>query len=399
MASEHGGKVNVGVVGATGVVGETFLLLLDERAFPFNELRLFASDASRGLKRKVDGREFSVTTLSEGCFDGLDIVFFSSGDDVSKEWAPKAVKSGAIAIDNSGAFRMESDVLLNVPEVNGDLLPKLKLGERASAVAQVIANPNCSTIQLVVALKPLADRYGLEFVRVSSYQSVSGAGKAGIEELLQQTKLAVEGETPSKGATFPKPIAFDCIPQIGSFVIDGSADDGFCSEEIKIMNETRKIMRLPSLRVSAFTVRVPTLNSHAETVWVTLKKPAASLNEIEGVLAAGDGIELFGRTMQNHAANHARSAGVASTRGNLTSALASAAAATSTSVSSRSSQSGPLDYPTQALASGEDPVYVGRVHRDPNEPNTWMMWVVSDNLRKGAALNGIQIAEKIYGLR
>lgn len=347
--------IRVGVVGATGVVGETFLLLLDEREFPFSELRLFASDASIGLKRKVDGREFSVTTLSEGCFDGLDIVFFSSGDDISKEWAPKAVKSGAIAIDNSGAFRMDATVQLSVPEVNGDLLPKLKIGERAAASAQVIANPNCSTIQLVVALKPLADRYGLDFVRVSSYQSVSGAGKAGIEELLEQTKLAVEGETPKKGATFPKPIAFDCIPQIGSFTNDGSNDDGFCSEEIKIMKETRKILRLPTLPVSAFTVRVPTLNSHAETVWVTLTKPASSVSEIESVLEKGEGIELM-----------ARKTG---------------------------------DYPTQSLASGEDPVYIGRVHRDPNDVKTWMMWVVADNLRKGAALNGIQIAEKIYGLK
>jgi aspartate-semialdehyde dehydrogenase len=350
------GDIRVGVVGATGVVGETFLLLLDERAFPFSELRLFASDTSKGLKRTVDGREFSVTTLTDGCFDGLDIVFFSISDEISKEWAPKAVKSGAIAIDNSGAFRMDEGVILGVPEVNGDLLPRLKVGERAGSQAQVIANPNCSTIQLVVALKPLADRYGLDFVRVSSYQSVSGAGKAGLEELLEQTKLAVEGETPTKGKTFPKVIAFDSIPQIGSFVTDGSMDDGFCSEELKIMKETRKIMRLPSLSVSAFTVRVPTLNSHAETVWVTLKKPVGSLKEIESVLAEGKGIEVFARG------------------------------------------TGPMDYPTQAQASGEDPVYIGRVHRDPNEPNTWMMWVVSDNLRKGAALNGIQIAEAVYGL-
>jgi aspartate-semialdehyde dehydrogenase len=352
------GDIRVGVVGATGVVGETFLLLLDDREFPFSELRLFASDASKGLKRKVDGREFSVTTLADGCFDGLDIVFFSSGDDISKEWAPRAVKSGAIAIDNSGAFRMDEGVILGVPEVNGDLLPRLKIGERAASKAQDIANPNCSTIQLFVALKPLADKYGLEFVRVSSYQSVSGAGKAGIEELLEQTKLAVEGETPTKGKTFPKAIAFDSIPQIGSFVTDGSKDDGFCSEEIKIMKETRKIMRLPDLKVSAFTVRVPTLNSHAETVWVSLKKPAASLGEVEATLASGQGLEVF----------------------------------------KRSSNGAPIDYPTQSAASGQDPVFVGRVHRDPNEPNTWMMWVVSDNLRKGAALNGIQIAEAIYGL-
>lgn len=361
------GDIRLGVVGATGVVGETFQLLLQERGFPFSELRLFASDASKGLKRKVDGREFEVRTLSEGCFDGLDIVFFSSGDDISKEWAPKAAKAGAIAIDNSGAFRMDSQVILGVPEVNGDLLPKLKIGERPGAHAQIIANPNCSTIQLVVALKPLADTYGIDAVRVASYQSVSGAGKAGIEELLDQTKLAVEGEVPSKGTTFPKAIAFDAIPQIGSFTTDGSQDDGFCSEEIKIMNETRKILRAPEIKISAFTVRVPTLNSHAETVWVTLKKTAATLAEIESVLADGEGLEVFGRTL--HASGK------------------SAKAASSA-----------IDYPTQAFASGEDPVYIGRVHKDPNDPNTWMMWVVSDNLRKGAALNGIQIAEKMYGI-
>jgi aspartate-semialdehyde dehydrogenase len=348
-------SINIGVVGATGVVGETFLLLLSSRAFPVGELRLFASDASKGMKKKYEQREVEVRTLEEGCFDGLDIVFFSSGDDISLEWAPKAAKAGAIAIDNSGAFRMRKDVVLAVPEVNGHLLPKLKRGQRPGSAAQIIANPNCSTIQLVVALKPLADRYGIELVRVSSYQSVSGAGKYGIEELLTQTKIAVEGEIPKKGKTFPKVIAFDSIPQIGSFTTDGSANDGFCSEEIKIMNETRKIMELPDLRVSAFTVRVPTLNSHAETVWITLKKPVANREEIEATLASGSGVEVF------------------------------------------HFQDG-MDYPTQSFASGQDPVYVGRVHKDPTDLTTWMMWVVADNLRKGAALNGIQIAEKLYGL-
>jgi aspartate-semialdehyde dehydrogenase len=349
------GKINVGVVGATGVVGETFLLLLSGRGFPVGELRLFASDASKGMRKQFEDREVAVRVLEEGCFEGLDIVFFSSGDDISHEWAPRAAKAGAIAIDNSGAFRMRSDIVLSVPEVNGHLLPKLKRGDRVGAAAQIIANPNCSTIQLVVALKPLADRYGLEFVRVSSYQSVSGAGKNGIEELLTQTKLAVEGDVPAKGKTFPKIIAFDSIPQIGSFTTDGSANDGFCSEEIKIMHETRKILELPDLKVSAFTVRVPTLNSHAETVWVTLKRPASKAEEIESTLASGSGVEVF------------------------------------------KFKEG-MDYPTQSFASGQDPVYVGRVHKDPNDATTWMMWVVADNLRKGAALNGIQIAEKIYGL-
>lgn len=344
--------VNVGVVGATGVVGETFLLLLDEREFPLGELKLFASESSVGKTRSVQGREFAMQVLAEGCFEGLDIVFFSSGDEISATWAPKAKAAGAIAIDNSAAFRMAEGVILCVPEVNGDLLPKLKLGERPGKDAQIIANPNCSTIQLVVAVKPLADKYGLEFVRVSSYQSVSGAGRDGIEELLRQTKIAVEGDEPSAGPTFPKTIAFNSVPQIGAIKADG-----FCSEETKIMQETRKILRLPQLKVSAFTVRVPTLNSHAETAWVTLKKPAASLGEVEATLAGGQGVELF------------RSSGGAS---------------------------GVTDYPTPSQASGMDPVYVGRVHKDPNDETTWLMWIVSDNLRKGAALNGIQIAELLY---
>jgi aspartate-semialdehyde dehydrogenase len=344
----------LGVVGATGVVGETFLNLIEERDYHFSELRLFASDASKGLKKKCADREWEVQTLGAGCFEGLDIVFFSSGDDISAEWAPQAVKAGAFAIDNSAAFRMDPHTELIVPEVNGDLLPKLKRGERAGSAARIIANPNCSTIQLVVALKPLQDKFGLASVRVSSYQSVSGAGRNGIEELIEQTKVALEGEQPEKGSTFAKPIAFDCVPQIGSFSKEPEML-GFTSEEVKVMRETRKIMRLPNLYVSAFTIRVPTLNSHAETVWVELKKPGVSLAEVEGALRAGAGVELFPR------------------------------------------DSG--DYPTQAFASGQDPVYVGRVHKDPNDQTTWLMWVVSDNLRKGAALNGIQIAETIFAAR
>ena len=337
-------KIHIGVVGATGVVGETFLGLLDEREFPFGELRLFASENSEGQKRKCGDREFEVQTLKDGCFDGLDLVFFSSGDDISKEWAPKVMQAGAIAVDNSAAFRMDEKFPLVVPEVNGDLLPKPGSG------GTIIANPNCSTIQLVVALAPLAKKYGLKAVRVASYQSVSGAGRGGIEELLTTTRIALEGEELTKSETFPAPIAFNCIPQIGRI-----GDDGYCTEETKIMKETAKILRLPNLPVSAFTVRVPTLNSHAEAVWATLEKPVESLKDVHATLKSAPGIEL--------------------------------------------NESGYPPYPMQNTASGADPVFVGRVHRDRSDASTWIMWVVADNLRKGAALNGIQIAEHIFDLK
>lgn len=339
-------EINVGVVGATGVVGETFLRLIEERSFPLRDLRLFASGNSRGITKQCLDRDFPVQTLQEGCFDGLDLVFFSSGDDISQEWAPKAMAAGAVAVDNSAAFRMDPSFPLVVPEVNGDLLPEPGAGT-------IVANPNCSTIQLVVALSPLAQKFGLEAVRVASYQSVSGAGRNGIEELLTTTRIALEGEDIAESSTFPVPIAFNCIPQIGQI-----GDDGFTTEETKIMKETRKILRLPQLPVSAFTVRVPTLNAHAEAVWVTLQTPDLSKSELEACLASSVGLELI------HSGR----------------------------------DQGP-EYPTQKQASGRDPVYVGRVHRDLHDSKTWLMWVVSDNLRKGAALNGIQIAERIFDIK
>jgi aspartate-semialdehyde dehydrogenase len=334
-------QINVGVVGATGVVGETFMQLLEEREFPVGELRLFASANSLGQTREFGGKTWPLQVLTDGCFKGLDLVFFSSGDDISKEWAPRAVADGAFAVDNSGAFRMNPEIHLVVPEINGDLLPK-------PGSPAVIANPNCSTIQLVMALQPLHIKYGLKAVRVSSYQSVSGAGRDGVEELFNSTRVALEAEE-AKPKIFPAPIAFNCIPQIGGF-----NDLGFCTEEMKIMKETNKILRT-EIPVSAFTVRVPTLNGHAETAWVTLNKTVESREEIESTLAAFDGVEVI-KLNQSPA------------------------------------------YPTQKMASGTDPVYVGRVHRDLHDANTWMMWIVSDNLKKGAALNGIQIAERIFDL-
>jgi len=334
-------NLKVGVVGATGMVGQTFMNILEERKFPLAELRPFASDASAGKKIHVQNQDWIVQTLKQGCFDGLDLVFFSSGDDISKEWAPQAAHAGAFAIDNSAAFRMDPTVHLIVPEVNGHLV-------NSQSKPQVIANPNCSTIQLVVALKPLADAYGLEEVRVSTYQAVSGAGIAGYDELLTQT---ADYKNPNpKNATFPHPILFNCIPQIGSF-----NDEGFCSEEVKIMKETRKILNLPSLKVSAFTVRVPALNAHSETVWVTLKKQV-NRDEVMTSLRNARGIMVQDETQKSV-------------------------------------------YPTPRNVSGEDPVYIGRIHKDPENPLMWLMWVVSDNIRKGAALNGMQIAEHIFDIK
>ena len=332
--------LNVGVVGATGMVGEVFMEILGTHQFPIKTLRPFASEKSEGLKVKAGGREWAVESLKPNCFDGLDLVFFSSGDDISREWAPKAVEAGAFAVDNSAAFRMNPNYPLVVPEVNAEALPP-------KTKPTIVANPNCSTIQLVVALQALKS-FGLKEVRVASYQSVSGAGKAGPEELLQQTREQIQtGRIQSKPQTFAHEIAFNCVPHIGSF-----ADNGFCTEELKIINETKKIMSLPHLKVSAFTVRVPTLNAHSEAVWVTFDR-AVTKNEIFAALESAPGLRFV-------AQNEAK------------------------------------DYPTARQVSGQDPVYVGRVHQDLEDPKTWLMWIVGDNILKGAALNGLQIAQKLF---
>jgi aspartate-semialdehyde dehydrogenase len=326
--------LKVGLVGATGVVGETFINILEEYGQPIEEFRPFASQNSLGIKLELAGKMWPVQILKENCFEGLDMVFFSSGDDISKEWAPQAVKSGAFAIDNSNAFRMNPEISLVVPEVNGHLITP-------TSKPQIIANPNCSTIQLVVALKPLLDQYGIEDVTVSTYQAVSGAGLPGYDELLHQTQNYQQVDHHAK--TFPKQILFNCIPQIGGF-----GADGFCTEETKIMNETAKIMGVPDMKVSAMTVRIPALNSHSEAVWVTLKKETTK-EEFINTLGGFEGLAILLD-----------------------------------------------DYPTPLEISGEEPVFIGRIHQDRHNKKRWLMWVVSDNLKKGAALNGLQIAERIF---
>lgn len=332
--------INVGIVGATGVVGKEFLKVLDQKKFPINTLKLFASQASKDQTITFRDQNHKLHVLEEGCFAGLDLVLFSSGDDISKEWGPKAVTAGAIVVDNSAAFRMNPEIPLVVPEVNGEELKNLKR-------PMLIANPNCSTIQLVVALQPLSKNYGLSAVKVASYQSVSGAGKEAIEELQNQLYALLNNQKPQEPKVFPHQIAFNNIPQIGSF-----AENGFSSEENKIMKETRKIMNLPDLKISAFTVRTPTLNSHSEAVWVTLKQKVTK-EQILKTLVSAPGIQVQDSLSESV-------------------------------------------YPTAWDVSGQDPVYVGRIHQDPDDPYTWIMWVVSDNIRKGAALNAIQIAETLF---
>lgn len=337
--------MKIGAVGATGMVGEVFMNILARSKFQITEVRPFASEKSEGLKVKSCGKEWPVQSLYDGCFKGLDLVFFSSGDDISREWAPKAVQAGAFAVDNSAAFRMNPDFPLVVPEVNANRLPP-------RTQPTIIANPNCSTIQLVVVLNALK-KFGLRDVRVATYQAVSGAGKAGREELLAQLReeLAIRGHGDSvpaaKPEVFAHEIAFNCIPHIGSF-----NENGDCTEETKIVNETRKILEQPKLKISAFTVRVPALNSHSEAAWVTFDR-TVERTEIMSALENEAGIVFI-------------------------------------------PQRQPRDYPTPRMASGQDPVYVGRVHQDSSDPHTWLLWIVADNILKGAALNGLQIAERIF---
>lgn len=342
MTSNTNLPLKVGIVGATGVVGEVFLKLLSERQFPVQELRLFASERSLGLTRKFQDRDIPISGLTKNCFEGLDLVFFSSGDDISKEWAPQAVSAGAVVVDNSAAFRMDESIELIVPEVNGHRLPKI-------GTPALIANPNCSTIQLVLPLAPLMQDFGLESVHVATYQAVSGAGKAGQDELNEQIKRWPAPLTHQNPQTFPHPIAMNCIPQIGAF-----QDNGFCSEELKIMRETKKILGQRNFRISAFTVRIPAWNAHSEVAWVRLKKTVTRADIVQS-LKKQPGLVI------EDSPNESR-------------------------------------YPLAIHSDGQDPVAVGRIHQDLDDPQTWILWIVADNLRKGAALNGIQIAERIFDI-
>lgn len=320
--------MKLGVVGATGLVGQNFLNLLEkEPAGSIQELRLFSR------KRKpchFAGKNLQTQILNPESFKGLDFCFFSAGEEVSRTWAPQAVQQGTLVIDNSSAFRSDPDKLLIVPEVNAHLL---------TDQPQIISNPNCSTIQLVMALGALHKAFGLKSVQVISLQSISGAGRQALDDLKEESRDILEGKKPYKQKTAS--FAFNCIPYIGPV-----EDSGFCKEEIKIMRESRKILNLPELAISAFTVRVPSLNSHSEVVRCSLDKNPSSKEELISTLSPNVHV--------------------------------------------------PADPPHARQASGKNEVFAGRIHKDSFGENSWLMWLVADNLLKGASLNGLQIAKALW---
>jgi len=320
---------DVAVVGATGMVGRTMVKVLEERAFPVNRLILLASERSAGKEIPFHGKPVPVQKLEPEKFKNIEFALFSAGASVSKEFAPHAVRYGAVVIDNSSAFRMDEGVPLVVPEVNRRQIFKHK---------GIIANPNCSTIQMVVVLKPLHDRFKIKRVVVSTYQSVTGAGNKAVIQL--QEELA--GRTP-KEAKFPHRIAFNCLPHIDIFF-----DDGYTKEEVKMMKETQKIMGEP-IKVTATTVRVPVIGGHSESVNIEFEKKA-SPDEVREILAKTAGV-----VVQDDPKNNI--------------------------------------YPMPINAHEKDDVFVGRIRRDETVTNGINLWIVSDNIRKGAATNAVQIAE------
>ena len=333
------GKV-VAVVGATGAVGREMLRVLEQRKLPIDRLVALASARSAGQKLPFagcPGGQVEVQTLGPRSFDGVDIALFSAGASVSREYAPVAAKAGAVVIDNSSAWRMDPDVPLVVPEVN--------MAAAANRPKGIIANPNCSTIQMVVALKPLHDAARVRHVIVSTYQATSGKGHAAVEELLAQTRAVLDGRTP-EAKIFPGTMAFNVLCDWKA----GSSD--YSEEELKMVQETRKIMGDDTMGVSPTTVRVPVVNGHSETIFVRFHRPM-SAKEAKDLLRHAEGVVL----MEDDYA--------------------------------------PGKHPQPVQVSGEDPVYVGRVRDDLFEPGSLHLFVVGDNLRKGAALNAVQIAERL----
>jgi len=330
-----GDGYKVGVLGATGLVGTTILELLEARGFPAAEVVPFASERSAGKELEWNGQVLACRELSEDSIQGLDVVLSSAGGAISAEWTPRLVAAGAVVVDNTSYRRMHDDVPLVVAEVNpGDL----------DGHNGIVANPNCSTMQMVVALKPLFDAAGIERLVISTYQAVSGTGKAAIDELRAQSRAVLDGEQP-QASVYPHPIAFNALAQAGSF----PAGDDHTDEERKLINETRKILGDDSIRVSATCVRVPVVSGHSEAVNVETRDDLSPERARE-LLAAAPGVTV----VDDPAAGR---------------------------------------YPMAIEAAGKDDVFVGRVRRDPGNERALDLWVVSDNLRKGAATNTVQLAE------
>jgi aspartate-semialdehyde dehydrogenase len=329
-------KYNVAVVGATGAVGNEMISVLEKRDFPVGRLTLLASERSLGKEIKFHGKAFPVEVLNEDSFAGIEIGLFSAGGSISQTYATIAAQTGCIVVDNTSAFRMDADVPLVVPEVNPqDIAQYKKKG--------IIANPNCSTIQMVVALKPIHDAAKIKRIVVSTYQAVSGTGKKAMDELMEQTRAILSFKEP-KISVYPHQIAFNCLPQIDVFL-----DNGYTKEEMKMVNETKKIMGDDSIAVTATTVRVPVFRSHSESVNIETEKKIYAA-DVKKILSDAPGVYLIDNPEQ----------GI---------------------------------YPLAIDAAGRDETFVGRIREDESIANGINLWIVSDNLRKGAALNAVQIAE------
>ena len=329
----------VAVVGATGAVGREMFKVLEQRSFPVDRLVPLASARSAGQTLTWAGKEIQVRELGQDSFDGVQLALFSAGGSVSQEFAKTAAEAGAWVVDNTSAFRMDPDVPLVVPEVNPEALDV-----DALLVRRIIANPNCSTIQMLVALDPIRKAAGIRRIVVSTYQAVGGAGKSAMDELDAQAAARVHGQEPPPPRLFPHPILFNCLPQIGAFL-----PSGYTVEEEKMVNETRKIFAEPDLRVTATTVRVPVMVGHSEAVNVETERPL-SAQQARDLLARAPGVALVDDPSGGQ-------------------------------------------YPLALSCAGTDPVYVGRVRQDLSVEHGLDLWVVADNLRKGAALNAVQIAE------
>jgi aspartate-semialdehyde dehydrogenase len=330
-----GDGYRVGVLGATGLVGSTILGVLAEREFPASEVVPFASERSAGKEIEWNGSVLECRPLSEEAIQGLDVVLSSAGGAVSAEWTPRLVGAGAVVVDNTSYWRLHDDVPLVVAEVNPDAVE----GHRG-----IVANPNCSTMQMVVALKPLYDEAGIERLVISTYQAVSGTGKKAVDELLAQSRAVLDDQEAVAGV-YPHPIAFSALPQAGSF----AEGDDHTDEERKLIDETRKILDDASIRVSATCVRVPVVTGHSEAVNVETRQPLSPERARE-LLAAAPGVTVV-------------------------------------------DDPGAARYPLAVDAAGKDDVFVGRIRRDPGNERAIDIWIVSDNLRKGAATNAVQVAE------
>jgi len=333
---------NVAVVGATGAVGQKIMQILERKPFEIGEVKLLSSKRSAGKVLPFGGQDLTVEEATPESFKGVDIAFFSAGGSVSQKLAPEAVKHGAVVVDNTSAFRMDEGTPLVVPEVNCKDL-KMQKG--------IIANPNCSTIQMVAALKPIKEAFGLKRVIVSTYQAVSGAGNEAVEELKNQSRQYLEGKEmtaellPASSDKKHYPIAFNALPQIDLF-----QDNGYTFEEMKMINETKKILHDKDLQVAATCVRLPFFSSHAESVYVEVEKDGLSVKDLHKVLESAEGVILQDDPSQQI-------------------------------------------YPTPLDAMEKDEVFVGRVRKDLDHSNGFHLWIVSDNLVKGAALNSVQIAK------